>query len=213
EALGATYHDQPAGSYGDISCFSFNGNKIITTSGGGMLTAKSKKQIQGARFLSTQARDPAPHYQHSQIGYNYRMSNLLAAVGRGQLQVLEERVNKRRANFDFYRQAFSDLPGIAFMPELPNSRSTRWLTCITVDPAAFGADREDIRMALEAENIESRPLWKPMHLQPLFASARIRGGEVSAELFSCGLCLPSGSNLRQTDLDRVVEIVRKTAAR
>jgi pyridoxal phosphate-dependent aminotransferase EpsN len=208
EALGASYHGQSAGSFGEIACFSFNGNKIITTSGGGMLVSRRKEWTRRARFLSTQARDPAPHYQHSEIGYNYRMSNLLAAVGRGQLRCLEEKVQKRRATFEYYRQALGDLPGIEFMPELPDAQSTRWLTCITVDPEAFGADREAIRLALEAENIESRPLWKPMHLQPVFASCRICGGGVSADLFERGLCLPSGSNLSDDDLRRVAETVR-----
>jgi dTDP-4-amino-4,6-dideoxygalactose transaminase len=209
EALGAGYHGQPAGSFGEIACFSFNGNKIITTSGGGMLASQRKDWVQLSRYLATQARDPAPHYEHSQIGYNYRMSNLLAAVGRGQLRVLEQRVQRRREIFDYYRRALSDLPGIEFMPELPNSRCTRWLTCITVDPRAFGADREAIRLALEAENIESRPLWKPMHLQPVFQNCRIRGGEVSADLFQRGLCLPSGTNLLDSDLRRIVELFRK----
>jgi pyridoxal phosphate-dependent aminotransferase EpsN len=210
EALGASYRGRPAGSFGETACFSFNGNKIITTSGGGMLVSRRKEFTQRARFLATQARDPAPHYQHSEIGYNYRMSNLLAAVGRGQLRCLEQKVEKRRATFEYYRSTLGDLPGIEFMPELPEGNCTRWLTCITVDPQAFGADREAIRLALEEENIESRPLWKPMHLQPVFASCRIAGGEVSADLFARGLCLPSGSNLNEHDLKRVVETVRKT---
>ncbi len=200
EALGATYRGQPAGGFGEIACFSFNGNKIITTSGGGMLVSRRIPWTERARFLATQARDPAPHYQHSQIGYNYRMSNLLAAVGRGQLKCLEQKVRKRRETFEYYRRAIGDLPGVEFMPELPDSQCTRWLTCITVDPHAFGADRESIRLALEAENIESRPLWKPMHLQPVFSSCRVRGGDVSADLFARGLCLPSGSNLVENDL-------------
>jgi dTDP-4-amino-4,6-dideoxygalactose transaminase len=208
EALGAEYHGRPAGTFGEIACFSFNGNKIITTSGGGMLVAQRKEFVQKARYLSTQARDPAPHYEHSQIGYNYRMSNLLAAVGRGQLRILQQKVRQRRANFEFYRQALSDLPGIEFMPELPDTCCTRWLTCITVDPDKFGADREQIRLALESENIESRPLWKPMHLQPVFKQCRTRGGDVSADLFNRGLCLPSGNDLNENDLKRIVELVR-----
>ena len=212
EALGASYRRKPAGSFGEIACFSFNGNKIITTSGGGMLVSRQAEFTRRARFLATQARDPAPHYQHSEIGYNYRMSNLLAAVGRGQLRCLEQKVEKRRATFAYYRRALGDMPGIEFMPELPDAQSTRWLTCITIDPRAFGADREAIRLALEAENIESRPLWKPMHLQPVFASCRVRGGEVSADLFAHGLCLPSGSNLNENDLQRVVEGIRKVAS-
>ncbi|MGA2796671.1 MAG: aminotransferase class I/II-fold pyridoxal phosphate-dependent enzyme [Thermoguttaceae bacterium] len=211
EALGAFYHGQPAGSFGEIACFSFNGNKIITTSGGGMMVSRRKDWIQRARFLATQARDPAPHYEHSQIGYNYRMSNLLAAVGRGQLQVLQDRVKQRRTNFAYYQKALGDLPGIEFMPELPNACSTRWLTCITVNEQLFGADRETIRLALETENIESRPLWKPMHMQPVFTSCRIRGGQVSSDLFRRGLCLPSGSNLKESDLCRVAELIRKVS--
>lgn len=213
EALGATYQGRPAGSFGVFNCFSFNGNKIITTSGGGMLVTNDQQAAKQARFLATQARDPAPHYEHSQIGYNYRMSNLLAAVGRGQLSVLESRVAKRRENFEFYRQALGDLPGISFMPEPADCRSTRWLTCIVVDPAEFGATREDIRLALEAENIEARPVWKPMHLQPVFRGCRCYGGSVSAKLFEDGLCLPSGSNLTDDDRERVVRIVRRVERR
>jgi pyridoxal phosphate-dependent aminotransferase EpsN len=210
EALGASYRGRPAGSFGETSCFSFNGNKIITTSGGGMLVSRRKEFTDKARFLATQARDPAPHYQHSEIGYNYRMSNLLAAVGRGQLRCLDQKVEKRRANFEFYRRALGELPGIEFMPEMPEGRSNRWLTCVTIDPQEFGADREAVRLALEAENIESRPLWKPMHLQPVFASCRVAGGDVSADLFARGLCLPSGSNLTEDDLLRVVETIKNS---
>lgn len=196
------------GTVGKLGVFSFNGNKIITTSGGGMLVSHDESLIKKARFLATQARDPAPHYQHSEIGYNYRMSNVLAAIGRGQLRVLKERVEARRANCAFYQKAFADLPGIDFMPEAPWGRCTRWLTCVLVDPARFGADREKIRLALEAENVESRPVWKPMHLQPVFAGSDRFGGEVAEDLFSRGLCLPSGSNLTEADLQRVVEVVR-----
>ena len=208
EALGAFYQRRRAGTFGRLGCFSFNGNKIITTSGGGMLIATDSALVERARFLATQARDPAPHYQHSTIGYNYRMSNLLAAVGRGQLRHLEERVERRRANFEFYRRALGDLPGIEFMPEIPGGRSTRWLTCITIDAEQFGADREKVRLALEAENIEARPLWKPMHLQPVFAQRRMSGGRVSERLFRDGLCLPSGSSLTEDDLARVAAVVR-----
>ena len=207
EALGATCLGKKAGSFGKMAAFSFNGNKIITTSGGGMLVSDNEELIRRARFLATQARDPAPHYQHSTIGYNYRMSNILAAIGRGQLKVLDERVEARRRNFDYYQQHLGQLPGISFMPEAPYGRCTRWLTCIVVDPAAFGANREDIRLALEKENIEARPLWKPMHLQPVFAGCRVRGGAVSAGLFECGLCLPSGSQMTDNDLARVVGII------
>jgi dTDP-4-amino-4,6-dideoxygalactose transaminase/lipopolysaccharide/colanic/teichoic acid biosynthesis glycosyltransferase/glycosyltransferase involved in cell wall biosynthesis len=209
EALGATYRGKPAGTLGRIGCFSFNGNKIITTSGGGMLVTARKDLADRVRHLATQARDPAPYYQHSQIGYNYRMSNLLAAVGRGQLRVLDQRVAQRRANFRFYRQALGDLPGLAFMPEHPAGCSTRWLTCITLDPDASAAGPEDVRLALEAENIEARPLWKPMHLQPVFRGCRTRGGPIAEQLFCRGLCLPSGSDLSAADRARVVEIVRR----
>jgi pyridoxal phosphate-dependent aminotransferase EpsN len=208
EALGATCNGKKAGAFGKMAVFSFNGNKIITTSGGGMLVSDEESLIARARFLATQARDPAPHYQHSTIGYNYRMSNILAAIGRGQLRVLDERVKARRRNFDYYQQHLGQLPGISFMPEAPYGRCTRWLTCIVVDPEAFGANREDIRLALENENIEARPLWKPMHLQPVFAGCRVRGGAVSAGLFKRGLCLPSGSQMTYNDLERVVGIIK-----
>jgi len=207
EALGAAYGGRAAGTFGRIGCFSLNGNKIITASGGGLLVSDDPQLCRRARFLATQARDPAPHYQHSQIGYNYRMSNLLAAIARGQLSVLEDRVQRRRANFEFYRRTLGGLPGIEFMPEPPGSRSTRWLTCLTVHPGEFGATREDIRLAMEAENIESRPVWKPLHLQPAFADCRCRGGAVSEDLFRNGLCLPSGSSLETADLSRVVQAI------
>lgn len=207
EALGATYRGRPAGSFGVMAALSFNGNKIITTSGGGALLSNDAALIQRARILSTQARKPAPHYEHDEVGYNYRLSNLLAAVGRGQLRSLGSRVEARRRNFDFYRIALGELPGIGFMPEPDDYASTRWLTCITIDPAEFGVDREAVRVALEAQNIESRPLWKPMHMQPLFRSADVRGGGVSADLFEHGLCLPSGSSLTSEDLERIAGIV------
>jgi dTDP-4-amino-4,6-dideoxygalactose transaminase len=207
EALGATYAGQAAGTFGAIGCFSFNGNKIITASGGGMLASDNPRYVEQARFLASQARDPAPHYQHSQVGYNYRMSNLLAAVARGQLGNLATRVAQRRANFEFYRQALGDLPGIAFMPEDPRGRSTRWLTCITIDPGRFGADRQAVGLALERENIESRPVWKPMHLQPVFRGCRIRAGGLAESLFRDGLCLPSGSSLTADDRNRVVRTI------
>lgn len=209
EALGSSYHGRAPGVFGTAGVFSFNGNKIITTSGGGMLVSDDGDFIAHARKLATQARDPAPHYQHSEIGYNYRMSNVLAGIGRGQLQVLEDRVQARRRNFDFYRQTLGDLPGIAFMPEAPWGRHTRWLTVITVEPHAFGADRETIRLALDEENIEARPVWKPMHLQPVFAGCEAVGGAVAEEFFANGLCLPSGSNLGQDELQRVVDVIRR----
>lgn len=211
EALGSTYKGRAPGTFGKCGIYSFNGNKIITTSGGGMLVSEDKELIDHARKLSTQARDPAPHYQHSEIGYNYRLSNVCAGIGRGQLRVLEERVQARRRNFEFYQQALGDLPGVEFMPEAPWGRHTRWLTCITIDPEKFGADRETVRLALEAANIESRPVWKPMHLQPVFAEYETFGGKVAEDLFERGLCLPSGSNLTETELQRVVDVIRKCA--
>ncbi|MDH3525222.1 MAG: aminotransferase class I/II-fold pyridoxal phosphate-dependent enzyme [Acidobacteriota bacterium] len=213
EALGATYRGRPVGRFGRFGVFSFNGNKIITTSGGGMLVSEDGAALERARFLATQARDRAPHYEHSAIGYNYRLSNLLAAVGRGQLEVLQERVAARRGNFDFYRERLGDLPGLDFMPEADYGLATRWLTCVTIDPQRFGGDREAVRLALEAENIEARPVWKPMHLQPVFAECRVRGGGIAAELFERGLCLPSGSSLTAAELERVAGVVRRVAGR
>jgi pyridoxal phosphate-dependent aminotransferase EpsN len=186
EALGATYRGRPVGRFGNIGVFSFNGNKVITTSGGGMLVSDDAELVGRARYLATQARDPAPHYQHSTIGYNYRLSNILAAIGRGQLRMLEERVAARRRNFEFYRKYLGDSPGIEFMPEASYGRCSRWLTCLTVDPQEFGATRDDIRHALDAEDIEARPVWKPMHLQPVFAGCRVRGGGVALGCSSRG---------------------------
>ncbi len=209
EALGATYKGAPAGVFGKAAVFSFNGNKIVTTSGGGMLVSRDASLVEKARFLASQARDPAPHYQHSETGYNYRMSNLLAAVGRGQLASLEDRIARRRGNFEFYREALDGLPGVEFMPEAPYGRCTRWLSCMTIDPRDSRATREDVRLALEAENIESRPIWKPMHMQPVFKDCRVIGGKVSKEIFQDGLCLPSGSSLKDEHRERIVAIVRK----
>jgi pyridoxal phosphate-dependent aminotransferase EpsN len=208
EALGATYRGQPAGTFGRFGAFSFNGNKIITTSGGGMLVGDDETLIEQARFLASQARDPAPHYEHSQVGFNYRLSNVLAGVGRGQLRVLADRVAARRRIFASYREALGEMPGLAFMPEASYGQATRWLTCITIDPEAFGATRDEVRRALEAENIEARPAWKPLHLQPVFAGCRCRGGDVARDLFERGLCLPSGSAMTAADLARVAGIVR-----
>jgi dTDP-4-amino-4,6-dideoxygalactose transaminase len=209
EALGASYKGRAPGTFGRVGFYSFNGNKIITTSGGGMLVSDDDVLIARALKLSTQARDDAPHYEHSELGYNYRLSNILAAIGRGQLRVLEDRVRARVRNFEFYVDALGDLPGVTFMPNAGWGRHTRWLTALTIDPAAFGADRETIRLALGEANIEARPLWKPMHLQPVFASCERIGGEVSSGLFADGLCLPSGSNLRPEDLERVVSTIRR----
>ena len=205
EALGASYKGRCPGTFGTIGIYSFNGNKIITTSGGGMLVSDDEKLVKKARFLATQARDAAPHYQHSQIGYNYRLSNVLAGIGRGQLQVLQERVDARRRNFEVYEKALGDIPGIEFMPEAAFGRATRWLTCLTINPQAFGADREEVRLGLAEKKIESRPVWKPLHMQPVFAECESFGGEVASDLFTRGLCLPSGSNLTDENLERVIE--------
>jgi dTDP-4-amino-4,6-dideoxygalactose transaminase len=235
EALGATYKEHSAGAGAKAAVFSFNGNKIITTSGGGMLTSEDADFICRARFLSQQARDEAPHYEHSQIGFNYRMSNILAAIGRGQLQVLDERVRVKRQIFAKYKVELKDIDGIEFMPEAPFGKSSRWLTVILISPEKFGTDRETVRVALEAENIEARPVWKPMHLQPVFDCqpnrqeagrlgnwdtktgkkpniryrARAVGGSVAKDLFKRGLCLPSGTAMTGEDIQRVVSVVLK----
>lgn len=212
EALGATYLGRPAGSFGRAAAFSFNGNKIVTTSGGGMLVSHDRDFVARARFLATQAREPAPHYQHAEVGYNYRLSNLLAAVGRGQIRSLPARVDRRRENYRFYRDLLQDVPGVSFMPEAPYGRCTHWLTCVLIDAAAFGTDREALRLHLESHNIEARPVWKPMHMQPVFASCRVAGGEVAAALFERGLCLPSGV-MSRSERDRVGEALLSVAGR
>jgi dTDP-4-amino-4,6-dideoxygalactose transaminase len=209
EALGATYRNKAPGSFGKIGIYSFNGNKIITTSGGGMLVTNDEDLAVQARFLATQARDPAPHYQHSQVGYNYRLSNVLAGMGRGQLNVLAERVAARRHNFEVYYSALQKLPGIQFMPEASFGTTTRWLSCMTVDPDLSGLDREQLRLALADAQIESRPVWKPLHLQPVFKNCTCIGGKVSEDLFAKGLCLPSGSSLSDEDRDRVISTIRR----
>jgi dTDP-4-amino-4,6-dideoxygalactose transaminase len=206
EALGATYRDRPAGSYGDLSVLSFNGNKIITTSGGGMLLGHRKEWLDRARYLSTQARSPAVHYEHEAIGYNYRMSNLLAAVGRAQLADLDRRVAARRATNVAYREALGDLPGWSFMPEAAYGRSTCWLTCATI---ASGPAK--VIELLQQADIEARPVWKPMHMQPVFSGHRVIGGAVSRSLFEKGICLPSGSNLTAADRQRVIDVIREGA--
>jgi dTDP-4-amino-4,6-dideoxygalactose transaminase len=190
-----------------MAAFSFNGNKIITSGGGGMLVSRRADWLARARFLASQARDPAPHYEHSEIGFNYRMSNLLAAVGLGQLRNLDRRLAQRRENNEYYRRQFATLQGIEVMPEASYGRSNCWLTCITIDPHQFGATREGLRQQLELANIESRPVWKPMHLQPAFRDCRARGGAVSQRLFERGLCLPSGSSLTARDRERVVDVI------
>jgi dTDP-4-amino-4,6-dideoxygalactose transaminase len=210
EALGSRYQGSQVGTFGLMGIFSFNGNKIITTSGGGALIAKDTTLLDKARFLSTQARDQAPHYQHSEIGYNYRLSNVAAGIGRGQLMVLDEWVRRRRQNFDYYRTELGKIPGFTFPEEIENCYSNRWLTTILVDPEKTnGVTRETLRLELDKENIESRPLWKPMHCQPVFADAPAYVNGVSERLFESGLCLPSGSNLKQEDLERVTDIVKK----
>ncbi|MFS0555428.1 DegT/DnrJ/EryC1/StrS family aminotransferase [Brevibacillus sp. 179-C9.3 HS] len=213
ESLGATYQGKASGSFGEYGVFSFNGNKIITTSGGGMLVSDNLEGLEKARFLATQARDQARHYQHSEIGYNYRLSNLLAAIGRGQLQILDERVARRRQIFAHYQQALKEYAGIAFMPEIPEGRSTRWLTVMTMDEDVCGVSAREMVESLEEENIEARRTWKPMHLQPLYAGqpyySHERSVSVSDQLFSQGICLPSGSSMTDEDIDRVIDSIKK----
>lgn len=227
ESLGANYKNRSAGAACRASIFSFNGNKIITTSGGGMLASEDKELIDHARKLSQQAREPLPHYEHTEIGYNYRMSNILAAIGRGQLKVLNERITRKREIFNNYHNALGNISGIEFMPEAPYGSPNRWLTVILITPEHFGSDREEVRLALERENIEARPVWKPMHMQPVFQvegykvqgkklkagknrkryKARVVAGDVAEDLFARGLCLPSGTAMTDKDLDRVIETI------
>ncbi len=213
EALGTLYRGRPAGTIAPVGAFSFNGNKIITTTGGGMLVAHDAERVRKARFWSTQARDPGLAYHHTEIGYNYRMSNLLAGIGRGQLEVLDDRVAQRRAIAVRYRDAFADLPGISLMPQAAYGLHINWLSCFLVDAGDFGAGRDDLIAALGRANIEARPVWKPMHLQPLYASAERFGGAVAEDLFTRGLCLPSSSSLSPDDQDRVIEVVRASCGR
>ena len=206
EGLGSKINEQACGTFGNLGVLSFNGNKIITTSGGGALISNNEEYIKKARFLATQARDSAPHYQHSEIGYNYRMSNVCAAIGRGQMTVLQDRINQRRLNFELYEKHLGGISGITFLKEPLGYYSNRWLSTILVDPLhTNGISREDIRLALEKENIESRPLWKPMHMQPIFEQYPYYGTNVSENLFDQGLCLPSGSNLTTSDHQLVVK--------
>jgi dTDP-4-amino-4,6-dideoxygalactose transaminase len=207
EAVGARYRGRHAGDGARATVLSFNGNKIITTSGGGMLLSHDRALVDRARYLASQARQPVPHYEHVEIGFNYRMSNVVAAIGLGQLEVVEERVARRRAIFDLYRRHFAGLPGITPMPEAGYGRSSRWLSVFEIDPAAAGVDREGVRLALEARNIEARPVWKPMHTQPVFAAARHVGGAVAEGIFARGLCLPSGTAMSDADVARVAEVV------
>lgn len=209
EALGSSINGKMCGSFGDFGIISFNGNKIITTSGGGMLLSDNPKKIEKAKFLATQARENFPHYQHEEMGYNFRMSNVLAGIGRGQMEVLDERIASRRSNFNFYKEHLGSIPGVSFLKEQEGSISNRWLTIIILDPKLTrGVGREDIRLALAEENIESRPLWKPMHMQPLFESAPYFGKGIAMKLFKHGLCLPSGSNLTEVELMRVVSKIK-----
>lgn len=210
ESLGSTYYGKHTGSFGTFGILSFNGNKIITTSGGGALVSSNLEAIKKTRFLATQARDPAPHYQHSTIGYNYRMSNICAAIGRGQMEVLSNRVDSRKKNFNYYQSRLSVLPAITFLPEPENVSSNRWLTTIQIDSTQTSATPNAIRLALESLNIESRPLWKPLHLQPIFAQFPSFVADISTNLFFNGLCLPSGSALTEAHLDRICSSVEAT---
>jgi pyridoxal phosphate-dependent aminotransferase EpsN len=213
ESLGSTYKGKKSGTFGKFGIYSFNGNKIITTSGGGMLVSDDVDALQKARFLASQARDPAPHYQHSQVGYNYRMSNILAGIGRAQLKVLDDRVKARRTIFERYVQALGNIDGIHFMPELEGTMSNRWLTTLTIDQQTLGITPMDIISALAEENIEARPVWKPLHLQPVFKDIKYyphkENYSVSDYLFSNGICLPSGSNMTEEEQNRVIDVVLK----
>ncbi|WP_374725442.1 DegT/DnrJ/EryC1/StrS family aminotransferase [Neobacillus drentensis] len=212
ESLGSTYKGKASGTFGQFGVFSFNGNKIITTSGGGMLISNDSVACKKARFLATQARDPAPHYQHSSIGYNYRMSNILAGIGRAQLEILEERVKNRRLIFERYFQELSQIPGIYFMPELENTRSNRWLTSLTINETESQVTVEEVLKALTDENIEARPVWKPLHMQPVFKGAKYyphtECESISEQLFKTGICLPSGSNLSVKDQMRIINCIK-----
>lgn len=210
EALGSMYRNRPAGSFGTVATISFNGNKIITCSGGGMLLTPDATAAGRARHLATQARDPGPHFEHSDIGYNYRLSNLLAALGRAQLQALDLRVAERRQTRERYREAFSKVEGLSLMPEAPYGRSNHWLTCLLMDLGTFGACPEEVRLALERTGVEARPTWKPLHLQKIHQGRRTVGGAVSEGLFARGLCLPSGPGVTAAAVTRVAGIVRAT---
>ena len=210
EALGSEFKGQKCGTYGEFACLSFNGNKMITTSGGGALVCRTEEEAKRTKFFATQARDNAPHYQHSHIGYNYRMSNICAGIGRGQMMVLNNHIKKRREINQLYRELLKGVPGISFHTNpTEDFNSNYWLTCIIVNPAIAGFSREDIRLKMEKENIETRPLWKPMHLQPVFADCAFYGDGTSEELFNDGLCLPSGPTLTNEDIKRVAEVIRE----
>ncbi|WP_298647478.1 aminotransferase class V-fold PLP-dependent enzyme [uncultured Proteiniphilum sp.] len=209
EALGSEYKGRKCGTFGEFACLSFNGNKMITTSGGGALVCHTEEEAKYTKFLATQARDQAPHYQHSHIGYNYRMSNICAGIGRGQMLVLNDHIARRRAIHTLYKKELSDIPGISvFDNPSEDFNSNHWLTCVIVNPDVAGFSREDIRLKMEEENIETRPLWKPMHLQPVFADAPYYGGNTAEKLFDNGLCLPSGSSLTDDDIRRVISVIK-----
>jgi pyridoxal phosphate-dependent aminotransferase EpsN len=212
ESLGSSYKGKASGTFGDFGIYSFNGNKIITTSGGGMLISNNSKALKEARFLATQARDSAPHYQHSKLGYNYRLSNILAGIGRGQLRVLADRVRMRREIFQRYHQELDRLSGVSFMPELEDTRSNRWLTAITIDEKMTDVTIQELLAALAQENIEARPVWKPLHKQPLFINSifypHSKNGSISDQLFKSGLCLPSSSNMTVEDQMRVIKCLK-----
>jgi pyridoxal phosphate-dependent aminotransferase EpsN len=212
ESLGSSYKGRCSGSIGEFGIFSFNGNKIITTSGGGMLVSNHVEALKKARFLATQARDPAPHYQHSELGYNYRLSNILAGIGRGQLEVLDDRVRRKRETFHIYEKELGHIPGISFMPELEDTFSNRWLTAIVMDNKIIGLSRNELLRALDKENIEARPVWKPLHLQPLFQGfgffPHTQKKTISEQLFERGLCLPSGTNMTEEEQMRVITCIR-----
>lgn len=209
EALGSKYKGKYCGTFGHFACLSFNGNKMITTSGGGALVCSTAEEAATTRFYATQARDKAPHYQHSKVGYNYRMSNICAGIGRGQMHVLDDHIEARQRNNDFYREHLKDVKGISFLVDpTPDYQSNHWLTCIIVDPSVAGFSREDLRLKMEEANIETRPLWKPMHLQPVFQDCPYYGGNISENLFNKGLCLPSGPLLTREDLERVIDVIR-----
>lgn len=214
ESLGSMYKGKASGTFGKFGIYSFNGNKIITTSGGGMLVSNDVEALKKARFLATQARDPAPHYQHSQIGYNYRMSNILAGVGRAQLEVLDDRVEAKRVVFERYNHELGYIPGFHFMPELANTRSNRWLTTLTIEEEVMGTSVASLLQSLAEENIEARPVWKPLHMQPLFEGSTYyshsESENVSEKLFKAGICLPSGSNMTEEEQSRVIDCVKNS---
>jgi pyridoxal phosphate-dependent aminotransferase EpsN len=211
EAVGTLYKGKPAGTLGDVGVYSFNGNKIVTTTGGGMLVSRNRTWVDKARFWSQQARDPGIAYEHSELGYNYRLSNVLAGIGRGQLEVLDLRVQQRRAIAFRYRDAFADLPGISLMPQAPYGLHTNWISCFLIEEEKFGCSRDELTRLLDAANIESRPVWKPMHLQPLYANCERYGGGVAEDLFRRGICLPSSSSLSLEDQIYVINQVRAAA--